>query len=177
MPCEKGRGSRQVIILVMCHALVRLTMYQVKGKIAKDPRYDAVGSSSLREELYNTFIKAQDSVAPPAQMDAVDNDASAQEDKMTKQERRERAVRDREAQVHVERRKVEADIDRSKLNLNREEGEALFRCAGSSAEELLGADYGVSWPAQCLQMRSETHRYDRAPESTALLTLLIDDVG
>ena len=31
---------------------------QVKRNIVDDPRYDAVGSSSLREELFNTYLKA-----------------------------------------------------------------------------------------------------------------------
>jgi hypothetical protein len=100
-------------------------LLQIKAKISNDPRYDAVGSSTLREELYTTFMKAQatTSSAPASTpIDKVDKGLS-------KEERRERAMREREAQVSAERDKVNAAIDKSKLNLDREEGEAIFRYA------------------------------------------------
>jgi hypothetical protein len=121
---------------------------QAKSKISKDPRYDAVGSSSLREELYNTFIKAQDAPHSSEKSDVVEDVGAAVENTASKQERRERAVREREAHVRTERQKLEADIDRSKFTLNREEGEELFRCAGCRPEDMLGADC-VSSSAQC----------------------------
>jgi transcription elongation regulator 1 len=101
---------------------------QVKVKIQKDPRYDAVGSSSLREELYDTYMKAKEdtSDAYSKKTEIVNGSPS---EKLSREERRELAVRQREAQVQAEKRKVEADIDRSKIGLNREEDEASFRCA------------------------------------------------
>jgi hypothetical protein len=117
---------------------------QVKNKISKDPRYDAVGSSSLREELYNTFIKAQEGMPSSEKSVAIEDDGPTVEDKVSKQERRERAVRERQAQVEAERQRVEADIDRSKFTLNQEEGEALFRCANCRSKDLLGADCVLS---------------------------------
>lgn len=32
-------------------------VFQVKKPLVDDPRYDAVGSSSLREELYEAYVK------------------------------------------------------------------------------------------------------------------------
>lgn len=48
-----------------------------------------------------------------------------------RRERKERAVKEREERVKAERSKVEADIDRSRIGLNKEEGELEFRCAAS----------------------------------------------
>lgn len=117
-----------------CH----LVSLQVKHSISRDPRYDAVGSSTLREELFNTFLKAHGSTAPlepntaGVDHETVSEDArkdSLVDKKREKQERRERAVREREERVKAERSQVEASIDRSRLDLNKEEGELAFRCA------------------------------------------------
>lgn len=113
----------------------------MKKKIADDIRYDAVGSSSLREELYNTFIKAsvEVSVLTPGpnslnhkgrELEPQVDDESWEEERGRKlKERKDRAVRDREQKVRDERTKVEAEIGRSRMGLNKEEGELDFRCA------------------------------------------------
>lgn len=109
---------------------------QIKNKLTSDPRYDAVGSSSLREELFNTFLKAGAS-GPSAEQEKTSKDVSqplvTEEDEAERERRRkekkERAVKEREEKVRAERNKVEAEIDRSKLGLTREEGELEFRCA------------------------------------------------
>lgn len=73
-------------------------------------------------------MKAQETqVAPNLVSDTFDNTASVLYTNISKQERRERAVREREAQVSADRQKVEADIGRSQMGLNREEDEGLFR--------------------------------------------------
>ena len=54
------------------------------------PRYDAVGSSSLREELFNTFLKAQTSNATPPTELSADPSAtktSSQDDEQEKEKR------------------------------------------------------------------------------------------
>lgn len=114
--------------------LIRLS--QVKREIVDDPRYDAVGSSSLREELFNTYLKAHGETQPVASSDAKANDhvdsthiEESAEHERKRRERKERAVKEREQRVRVERSKVEADIDRSRTGLNREGGELEFRCA------------------------------------------------
>ena len=45
------------------------------------------------------------------------------------QERKERAVREREAKVRADLERLEADIGRSRVGLSKEESEQLFRCA------------------------------------------------
>jgi predicted phage tail protein len=98
-----------------------------------DARYEAVGSSSLREELYNTFMKGKvlQSAGDQIIMDnsnqiIVENVKNAVSDP---QERRNRAVKDREDKIKDERRRLEAEIARSKSGINQEEGERNFMCA------------------------------------------------
>lgn len=100
-----------------------------------DPRYDAVGSSSLREELFNSFLQARGATstatAEPARTDDkpeehVEDDA---EKERKRKEKTERAVREREEKIKSERSKLEAEIDRSRSGLNKEESELDFRCA------------------------------------------------
>ena len=99
-----------------------------------------MGSSSLREELFNTFIKAGASEEPtralsPNSTEQGSSRPTAQEDEEERErrrkERKERAVKEREEKVKAERSKLEAEIDRSKLGLTKEEGELEFRCAPS----------------------------------------------
>jgi hypothetical protein len=111
----------------------------VKKKVSDDPRYDAVGSSSLREELFATFLKASGSIPTsattnenekPAQhpMDVDKEDGDVEKERKRK-ERQEKAVREREEKIRVERDRVEAGINKSKMGLTREEGELQFRFA------------------------------------------------
>lgn len=107
----------------------------VKRQISNDPRYDAVGSSSLREELFNTYLKANETTAVQGSSSRMDANAPAApvEDaaskEQTRKERQERAVREREEKIRADRDRVEADIHKSKMGLTREEGELQFRCA------------------------------------------------
>lgn len=112
---------------------------QVKRKIVDDPRYDAVGSSHLREELFNTYLKAHGSdpvpdvtqTAQPEQSGegSVEHAESEADRERKRKERKERAVKEREERIKVERGKVNADIDRSRHVIDKEEGELEFRCA------------------------------------------------
>ncbi|KAI0353522.1 hypothetical protein OH77DRAFT_1406667 [Trametes cingulata] len=133
---------------------------EIKKHLVSDPRYDAVGSSSLREELFNTYIKAGASDAA-AQSPTPDNAAGQpsgatpaedeEERERRKKERKERAVREREEKVRAERSKVEAEIDRSKLGLTREEGELEFRTMLTDAIR----DPQVTWEAVQPQLQKD----------------------
>jgi len=108
--------------------VIVLTFFvQVKRNLTSDARYDAVGSSSLREELFKTYLKANGE----AKSTVTDN--SKLEDptstKESKEERRQRAVREREQRVRADRERVDANIDKSKHAMNQGEGELEFRCA------------------------------------------------
>jgi transcription elongation regulator 1 len=98
---------------------------QIKRKLYDDPRYDAVGSSSFRQELYESFVKSGSqkisSQAGPGSSTKPDNE------KLSKQERKDRAVREREDKVRSERNKIQSQIDKSKMGMNIEEGERIFR--------------------------------------------------
>ena len=107
-----------------------------KRKISSDPRYEAVGSSSLREELFNAFLKANaggPSALPPAASSSHSSEKKMEEDPeeadRKKKEKRERALREREQKVKADLSKVGAQIERSRAGLNKEEDERDFRCA------------------------------------------------
>jgi hypothetical protein len=93
----------------------------------KDPRYDAVGSSSLREELFTSFLKVKstDSANSPSSNEKASTQLSNPHE--SKQERKERAVREREQKVKAELQLIEGRIDKSRTQLNREEGELEFK--------------------------------------------------
>lgn len=114
----------------------RSTWKDFKRKISSDPRYEAIGSSSLREELFGTFLKvnAGDSTtlkptASGSRSPEKEARGDPEEAERKKQEKRERALREREQKVKANLSKVEAQIERSRVGLNKEEDERDFRCA------------------------------------------------
>jgi hypothetical protein len=124
--------------------------------LAHDPRYDAVGSSSLREELFSTFLKGDNLSSSPTDKDDV---ASAQATALSKKEKKERAVREREQRVKAELTLVEKNIEQSRMGINREEGEREYRCAlcfktiSAGASRSRQTRLGI-----CSQMLYGTHR-------------------
>ncbi|KAJ7781274.1 Hsp90 protein-domain-containing protein [Mycena metata] len=107
----------------------------VKRKLSDDPRYDAVGSSSLREELFNTFLKGT-STASASQAEGtskVDDtpqaEESYEEQQKKRQERAKQAVKEREEKVRADLHRVEGEIGRARQMGDKEEGELLFKCA------------------------------------------------
>lgn len=112
------------------------TWKDFKRKISSDPRYDAVGSSSLREELFNTFLKVNTGDSSTSRPSASSShspgkkvEEGPEEAERKKKEKRERALREREQQVRAGLSKVGAQIERSRAGLNKEEDERDFRCA------------------------------------------------
>lgn len=105
----------------------------VKKAFVKDPRYDAVGSSSLREELYEAFVKAleenkMDVDASGGPSHTKDQPKAPEVDpEEEKQRRREKAVKEREGMVKAEKEKVEKANARSRAGLSLEEGELSFK--------------------------------------------------
>ena len=91
----------------------------------------------MREELFNTYLKAHGSSTTPEAAEPKSaeggGDKADVDDEIARarkrQEKKERAVKEREEKIRVERSKVEADIGRSRIGLNKEEGELEFRCA------------------------------------------------
>lgn len=103
---------------------------QVKRGLYNDSRYDAVGSSSLREELFSTFMKGK--------AKRISGQITGQEktllkgDEQTEDERgkrKEQALKERAEKVRAERSRLDVQIERSKQGMGREEGERQFRCA------------------------------------------------
>lgn len=103
----------------------------VKRGLDKDPRYDAVGSSSLREELFNTYKKTlSGGLTNSSNSNRPESSETSKEAQIRKdKERKERAVREREEQVRRERERVAAETAQSRKALTREESELEFMCA------------------------------------------------
>ncbi|KAH9938277.1 uncharacterized protein B0H18DRAFT_966380 [Fomitopsis serialis] len=136
---------------------------EVKREIVDDPRYDAVGSSSLREELFHTYLKAHGETSSSETLsgaqvadsrtntDGATAEESTEERERRRQERKERAVKEREEKVKAKRNKVDADIDRSRMGLNKEEGELEFRTMLTDAIR----DPQVTWDGVVPQLKKD----------------------
>lgn len=102
---------------------------QVKRSIYKDPRYESVGSSSLREELFNTHLKGLISTGKESgrtKLNSYIGIESSTDPDGSRENKRLRAVREREERVRAERKTLNTEIERSKLGIDMEEGERVF---------------------------------------------------
>lgn len=111
----------------------------MKKSLYKDSRYDAVGSSSLREELFGTYLKTLTgqngfSTRSPDRGESKSNredDEATAENK--RREKRERAIREREEGVRAKLRRMEVQTERARQELSKEEVEAQFECVRFTA--------------------------------------------
>jgi hypothetical protein len=109
-----------------------------------------VGSSSLREELFNTYLKAKTSKATGATpLNEEPSHQDTEEERDRARQKKEKAVKEREEKVMAERRRVEADIGRSRMSMNMEEDEGIFRCAD-------GIVCGLLWRSCCSLLHCRT---------------------
>ncbi|KAG6854796.1 hypothetical protein C0991_001223 [Blastosporella zonata] len=143
------------------------TWRDVKQNLYNDPRYDAVGSSSLREELFNTFIKGKhEKEADRKRPDLITStdgskrleEMDEEEREKSREEKKERAVKDREQKVRVERDRLEADIGRSRSDVTREEGERDFKSMLTDAIR----DPQTTWDAALPQLKTDP-RFRNSP--------------
>ncbi|KAH7887755.1 Hsp90 protein-domain-containing protein [Phlebopus sp. FC_14] len=138
----------------------------VKRKVSSDRRYDAVGSSSLREDLFNSFLKVHGSSSSGIIPSATSSkEAGSSVDGITdenearcKQEKKARALRGREEIVRAQRGRTEAEIERSRVDLSKEEGEEAFRTLLTDAIQ----DPQVSWDAALSQLKTDP-RFTKSP--------------
>ncbi|KAF9058208.1 hypothetical protein BJ165DRAFT_1426379 [Panaeolus papilionaceus] len=136
---------------------------EAKKSVHKDPRYDAVGSSSLREELYNTFLKgiagkSTAEIPEKSQSPEKDDNAMEVDQAEDKQKRREKAVKEREAKVVEERQRLEARNEKTKKGMNMEEGERAFMTMLTDAIR----DPKMTWDAAVSQLK-EDPRFTNSP--------------
>ncbi|OCF40477.1 transcription elongation regulator 1 [Kwoniella heveanensis CBS 569] len=111
---------------------------EVKRPLSSDPRYDAIGSSSLREELFNTYTRKLASSS--SQTDESKEDAAAR--KLTERKaRQEQSLKEREAKIREEKERVQMETNRSRVGAGREEAERLF---GSLLVDQI-RDHNTTW--------------------------------
>lgn len=131
----------------------------IKRELSHDPRYDAVRSSSLREELFNTFMKVRSGSLTDDKSGSIKDDKEVsrttegkdEDSQLRKLERKQRAIKEREEKVRVERGRVEAEIGRSRVDLNKEEGEREFRTLLTDAIR----DPQLTWHAACQELQAD----------------------
>ncbi|EDR12401.1 glu-rich pro-rich WW domain-containing protein [Laccaria bicolor S238N-H82] len=118
------------------------TWKETKRLLSGDRRYDAIASSSLREELFNAFMKGT-ALEPTRSEELVPvvSQGEAQEDH---QGRKERAVKEREEQVKAELGRLKTNIERSKIVSNKVEGESIFMCATLPASSPEQRPYAIN---------------------------------
>ncbi|KAI0702847.1 hypothetical protein BC835DRAFT_1426595 [Cytidiella melzeri] len=134
----------------------------VKKSITSDSRYDAVGSSSLRDDLFQSYLKANGAVSSSsfdttkpdvvdsAEMRTLEEEDEAESERKRK-ERKERAVKEREDKIQAERNKLNAEIDKSRSGLNKGEAESEFRTMLTDAVR----DPQVTWDAILPQLKTD----------------------
>lgn len=94
---------------------------EIKKSLSSDPRYDAVGSSTLREELFQSHIRklASSSTGETAEQ-------AAERKLAERKAKQEASLRERQQAVGIQKEQVEKDVGRSKKGAGREEGERVF---------------------------------------------------
>ncbi|GJJ06330.1 hypothetical protein Clacol_000521 [Clathrus columnatus] len=119
-----------------------MTVLQVKQTVnAKDPRYDAVGSSSLREELFNVYVKTLNQTDIPSSNKEDQSQSTGRKDEKDRATRAQRALQEREQKVRRDRQNIERGLDRTRDVLGKEEGELDF----GYDMYLLIVPLGTSW--------------------------------
>ncbi|KAG2118761.1 Hsp90 protein-domain-containing protein [Suillus discolor] len=134
----------------------------VKRKLSHDARYDAVGSSSLREELFQTFLKAHGSSSSHSTSTKVTDETGkhgTEEDaEQKRRDKKEQALKEREQKVRADRSRMDAEIGRSKMGLNLEEGEREFRTLLTDAVR----DPQATWESIRPQLQTDP-RFNNSP--------------
>ncbi|WWC61769.1 uncharacterized protein I303_104354 [Kwoniella dejecticola CBS 10117] len=116
----------------------------VKKTIYKDSRYDAVGSSSLREELFNNHIKnlaSSSNSNGDAAKDVLSKEEQAARKSAERKAKAEASLKERENKIRQERSKIEFENNKSRIGAGKEEAERLF---GSLLVDQV-RDHHISW--------------------------------
>lgn len=87
------------------------------------------------------------------------------EQERKRKERKERAVKEREDKVKAERGRLEAEIGRSRMGLNKEEGEREFMCAWKCLL-IYSSCSALSTRSFCLRLQEYVDGCDSGPTGT-----------
>lgn len=109
---------------------------EVKRSVSSDPRYDAVGSSTLRQELFDTHVKKLASSSTVSETP----EEAAQRKVRERKAKEEASLRERQARVQQEQEKVSQEANKSRAGASREEGERLF--GSLLVDQIRGHDVG-----------------------------------
>ena len=118
---DAARAEADFVELLEEHGIESGEWSSVKRGIASDPRYDAVGSSSLRQEIFEGYIKKKQAAAANGTSETPEQRRARE-----KKEKAEASLREREAKIREEKEKVNKEVGRSRAGAGREEAERLF---------------------------------------------------
>lgn len=96
---------------------------EVKKTISRDPRYDAVGSSTLRAELFEGYVGK---LASSSNTQTETPEQAAERKLAERKAKQEASLKARQANVEAEKERVDREVGKSKAGAGREEGERLF---------------------------------------------------
>ncbi|WVW83765.1 hypothetical protein I302_105786 [Kwoniella bestiolae CBS 10118] len=99
---------------------------EVKKHIYKDSRYDAVGSSSLREELFNNHIKNLASSSANGTEKQLSKEEEAAKRLAERKAKAEASLKERENKIKAEKEKIDFANQKSRIGAGKEEAERLF---------------------------------------------------
>ncbi|WRT66235.1 uncharacterized protein IL334_003188 [Kwoniella shivajii] len=121
---------------------------EVKRPLSKDSRYDAVGSSSLREELFNNYIRK---LASSSSSQPLSKEEEAAKKLSERKAKAEASLREREAKIRNEKQKLEMETNKSRAGAGREEAERLF--CSLLVDQVRDSD--VTWIAASRSLESD----------------------
>ncbi|KAG7527712.1 hypothetical protein FFLO_06660 [Filobasidium floriforme] len=122
---------------------------QVKRGMTSDPRYDAVGSSSLRAELFQRHVKSLGAQAESSRTETPEEVAARKA--RERKEKAQASLRERQQQVQGEKMRLERDVQKSKLGAGREDGEREF---GSLLIQAV-REHNASWQETIPQLEKD----------------------
>ncbi|KAK8864295.1 hypothetical protein IAR55_001541 [Kwoniella newhampshirensis] len=125
---------------------------EVKRDLTSDPRYDAVGSSSLREDLFNNHVRK---LASTSSQQPESKEEEAARKLSERKAKAEASLKDREAKIRQEKQRLEAETNKSRVGAGREEAERLF---GSLLVDQV-RDHETNW-AEASQYLQSDPRFD-----------------
>ncbi|WWC70304.1 uncharacterized protein I206_104254 [Kwoniella pini CBS 10737] len=128
----------------------------VKKTIYKDSRYEAVGSSSLREELFNNHIKnLASSSTSNGDKEVLSKEEEAARKLAERKAKAEASLKEREAKIRQEKSKIEFENNKSRIGAGKEEAERLF---GSLLVDQV-RDHNITW-SDASQFLSSDSRFN-----------------
>ncbi|CAK5262727.1 unnamed protein product [Mycena citricolor] len=168
---KTGRCSQSRVRLLCStaresHRETKYALERCEAWACEGPPVRRCGSSSLREELYDTFMKGN-ALSSASGSKAIEKEEDKPEEETYEEQQRKRkerasqALKDRESKVKADMERVDAQIGRSRQISDKEEGELLFKSLLTDAVR----DPQMTWDV-VVPLLSADPRFQLSPLST-----------